>query len=270
MKKHEEQFSQMEYQWIMAIGSLIVAVALLVSLYTTIDFSPILDPKVVISTIVMAILTILFVRFNIRLTQTADRSFASQFSVLTIPVMMIADVVLWYSITPLQMGIMAAITLIFIIQNRGIRGNSKDIPLALGCVITWVVSMILFKYTTSHWLSMTLQIFLSAFCNVTILVFWKHNELLTLIRRRKDRAVASRLALFHGASSLLCSYALSFGIASIVVTIKRVTQLIRSLIFSKVVFHEHHMLRKSIITWLLALCLITMQLPVIMPAFAQQ
>ena len=108
--------------------------------------------------------------------------------------------------------------------------------------------MSIFKYMASHWVSTSLLIFLAAVCNVLILFLSQHKALLQLLRRRRDFAIASRLAIFHGASSLLCSFALSFGIASIVVTIKRVLQLSWSLVFSKVVFHEHHIVRKSIIT----------------------
>jgi len=94
VKKHEEQFSQQEYQWIMAIGTCVIATAMIMFFSSSIDRSVLWDMRVVLGTCIMTCLTILFIRLNIRLTQTAERSFSSQFSVLAIPLMMLADSIL--------------------------------------------------------------------------------------------------------------------------------------------------------------------------------
>lgn len=88
-------------------------------------------------------------------------------------------------------------------------------------------SIIIFKYATSHWISIQHQSLLTAMGGVLIMLCTQLPSLRTLIKRRDVLQISSGLAFFYGLASMANAFAFNFGVASIVTTVKRVLQLTR-------------------------------------------
>lgn len=174
----------------------------------------------------------------------APRSSFGFLRVLTIPLLLIADITLGYDISQMQLiaiGIIVT-TLLFLFLNHGIKKKGSVFVLFTACNAVLTIS--LYKYNITYYNSVIAEQLIALSC--VLLYFFISARLYT--KENPLRLLKKRLFLFQSVSSgvahILESFAYLFAPASVIIAAKRSSTIMWSIISGRVYFHEKHVLRK--------------------------
>ncbi len=198
-------------------------------------------------------LEILQAYVSIKAITVADRSTFGFLRVLTIPLLLLVDLSLGYSLTVNQIigaGILT-VSLLLLFLNHGLR--SKGIGLVLFSALNAVITLSLFKYDISHFNSVEVE---QGIVQVILLVYfalmvWRTNQ------QNPLRLLGKPLFFFQSLSQAVAGVLVSFGYlfvpASVAASIERSTAVLFSLLSGNRYFHEKKLVQKLLAFLLLVI-----------------
>lgn len=209
----------------------------------TADSLPLFLPRV--------ILEVILAHITIKAVLVADRSTVSFLRMITIPLLLLVDIVVGYEILIAQIyGIGLLLIALMIVFWRNPRGQ-KGIGVVLLSGVLAVATTSLFKYNiTMHNSVAAEQVIISLVLLVYFLVFsmLKFKE---KPWRLLQRPYVQAQSISHGVAGLLLSFAYLYAPASVIISLKRSLAVFWATISGNIVFHEEHIARK-IISFLIA------------------
>ena len=188
----------------------------------------------------------------------AERSTYNFIRTGTIPLLLIVDLILWYSIgTTAIIGIIIVmISLWILLFNREIKKGG--IRLVVLSTINAVFTISLYKYDITHFNSIVgEQLVMYTILLISFFIFdrikFKENPMSFLNKRI---FLVQSLAIWIG--GIIQDFAYYYGAASIITTAKRWLAIIRSMITGKIYFKEKHVMVRiyiliPLILWLILL-----------------
>lgn len=184
------------------------------------------------------VLEVLQAHVTVRAIIRADRSDFGPIRTLTIPLLLIADLVLGYHVHTGQiigMGIIFA-TIFALLSYE--RFKTKGLSLLLFTAVNAAITLTLFKYDISHFNSVESE------QSIVIIVLVLYFFILAVVRARENPLLLLFKRAFFvqavsgGLSSVVVSYAYTFAAASIVTAALRASAVLFSLISGKLYFRE--------------------------------
>jgi hypothetical protein len=175
----------------------------------------------------------------------ADRSTMGFLRLLTIPLLLIVDILLGYHLTTVQfVGIAIMFCGLFLAFHHNPRGKKGAGLVILGALIS-VATASLYKWDVTHYNSIAgeqivLYSYLLTFFYVQSMRHSRVSPLQLLVRPRSGPQ-----ALSSGLSSAIESFAIGFAPASVVISLKRSFALMWSIFFGHTYFHERGLQRKA-------------------------
>jgi len=202
-----------------------------------------------------AFLEILQAHLTVLAVVKADRSDFGLIKSFTIPLLLIVDISLGYSISSIQIAgiIIIFLGVLFLLSKEHFR--TKGFWLLMGGAINAVITISLFKYDISHFNSVeSEQIFIMLLLMIYffILAVWMYKENPLKFLRKPIFLAQSGAA---GLASAIASYAYLFAPAAIITAALRAFSILSSLISGKLYFHE-----KNITAKIISFCLILLGL----------
>lgn len=197
-----------------------------------------------------AILTI-----GLRAVAMADRTTFSFIHSGTIPILLAVDIFLGYAISPSQfVGILLFCAIIVVLafsKNMNKQGAFHVAVLTVGAAVT----LSLFKYDITHYNSVEAEQFMAHFIMLIYLFFYN----LLVLKENSFRAFR-RVGFFAqsftmGLAAVLVSFAYIYGAASVITALKRVGEVLWSLLSGRIYFKEKHILIKIFLLILLGLAI---------------
>lgn len=177
----------------------------------------------------------------------ADRTTFSFFRIITIPLLLLVDIIMGYSLETKQI---IGISILFIgvliaLIDRSV--NKKHAGLILYTAVGSVATISLYKYNISHFNSFVAeQLLLTIIVLTAVFIFAlvkEHSNPLKLLLKRNLFAQS----FLQGAAGLIESFAYTFTAASVVVAVARSGGVVWSTIFGRAYFKEKHIAHKIII-----------------------
>lgn len=173
----------------------------------------------------------------------ADRSTIGFLRLLSIPLLLVVDIVLGYRLTLVQI---AGVVIMFFALTLAFHHNpsgKKGAWLVVLSAFLSVGTVSLYKYDITHYNSVAIE---QSIVLGTILAFfylrgWRGRSPFKLLLR----PLSGTQALMSGLGSVLGSFAISFAPASVVVALRRTFALFWAVIFGQAYFHEHSLKRKA-------------------------
>lgn len=168
----------------------------------------------------------------------ADRSTIGFLHIITIPLLLVVDVALSYSVGMPQIAgmsfIIASLVLIFI--NHGIKRNGAW--LVVFCAVNAVATISLFKYDVTHFNSVEAEqgivsLVLVIFFFIMALAKTNQNPLGLLIH-----PVFFTQSFLMGAGSSVMGFAYYYGAASVIASAKRALNILFAVLSGNIYFHE--------------------------------
>jgi hypothetical protein len=185
--------------------------------------------------------------FSIFAIIKADRSTFNFIRTGTIPLLLIIDLFLGYSIwlSPIIGIIIITITLCILWFRKEL--NKKGIGRVIACTVNAALTISLFKYDISHFNSIAAeQLFINIILLISFFIFdrikFRENPILFL---KKRIFLWQSLAVWIG--GVIESFAYNYGAASIITTAKRWLAILWSIITGKMYFKEKHIVFKILI-----------------------
>ncbi len=209
------------------------------------------------------LLTVWFYYFAMKTIEIADRSTASIFSVLVLPMLLISDIILWYGINIYQIVWVLFITLVLLISSYSGTLNMKWFKYIIATTLIAFVSTAIFKYQISYYASVYSQLFIQSFFSIFISAFIVYKQMwFAGIKAvfRKDYLI---IGFVRWLNTMLTSLAYMFGPASIISAFKRVWAMFWGVIFWKLIFHETNIWKKFANVAVLSFGIFVMNFPTI-------
>lgn len=193
------------------------------------------------------VLEIVQAHFTILAINKADRSTFNFIRIVTLPLLLITDLILGYSLSAWQITGIILIILALTLTFFSGKINKKGAWLVLITAINAVIIMSLYKYNITNFNSVTAEQSIVSF--VIMLYFYlmsfkysKENPLNFL-----TKPVFFLQSFMMGLASLLVSFSYTFAIASVVTTYKRSLSTLWSMLSGKLYFKEKYFSYKLII-----------------------
>ena len=164
----------------------------------------------------------------------------------TIPLLLLADLLLGYAIGPLQILGMIVIcgALLFLFMNHGL--SRKGLGYTLAATINAVLTISLFKYDISHGNSLVLEQFLI----YTVLIAFFYLTSRCLAKEHPFHLLKKPLLSFQsaaqGVGGLFGSFAYQFAPASVIIAAVRSSSILFSIIAGQKYFHEKKLGLKAV------------------------
>lgn len=194
--------------------------------------------------IVRIALEIIVAELGIRAIVKADRSTYSYIRVVTIPAILLVDLMLGYSLDIKQFfGILVILSsVVLVLSMREIDKRGLGLVAAGSLLAAGTIS--LYKYNITHYNSVETEQFLAQAFLVIYFMF--------AIRRAGQESPFKMLftnpfaaqSLTHGLASVASSFAFVFAPASIVVTVERASSILWAIISGNHYFHERYLFHK--------------------------
>lgn len=192
------------------------------------------------------ILEIFQAYISIKAITIADRSTFGFLRVLTIPLLLLVDISLGYSLAVNQIigaGILT-VSLLLLLLNHGLR--TKGIGFVLLSAVNAVITISLFKYNISHFNSVEVE---QGIVQIILLVYFS-----VMVWRTKGknplRLLAKPLFFLQSLSQAVAGVLISFGYlfipASVASSVERSTSVFFSLLSGKQYFHEKKFAQKLV------------------------
>ncbi len=201
----------------------------------------------------VASLPTLFVRIILEIVQAhasllaitiADRSTFGFLRIVTIPLLLGADILLGYQIGAHEFWgigiIVGALAILFI--NHGIK--KKGAGLVLFCAINAVATLSLYKYNIAHFNSVEME---QGIVHIVLLIYF---FIMAMTAAKENPLRFLRQPIFFGQSAVagigtvLVSFAYLFGAASVITAAKRAAGILWAMFSGNVYFKEKHFLIK--------------------------
>jgi drug/metabolite transporter (DMT)-like permease len=198
------------------------------------------------------ILELLLCQAAIHAVCQADRSTFGFIRVLTIPLLLITDILLGYNISnPQIIGIaLVILTLIFTFFNHGIKKQGALLTLAVSILAVGTIS--LYKYNITHYNSVEAEQFLM----ILILLIYYFIFAKKIGRENPFKLIFKPLFFTQSASSsigtILISFAYRFAPASIILATIRSTAVFWTIVSGRFYFQEKHIVVKLVTLVLLS------------------
>lgn len=192
----------------------------------------------------------------------ADRTTFGFVRIITIPLLLLVDVLLGYDVTSLAIvGIFIVVTgLLTLSLNKGIK--KAGIGWVLFSAINAVITISLFKYNITHFNSVVADQLISYAFMLTIFT------LVDIIRDRENpfKFLAKPQFLFQsmtvGISGIIDSFAYNYGAASVITAAKRTASIFWSVVSGGLYFKEEKIVFKIIIFILLIIGISFLAVPI--------
>lgn len=228
---------------------MLVFLIILIYKYYFTDLTLYINPESIPLLFIRLVFEILQSYFTVLAIKKCDRSTFSIMRILTIPLLIIADIILWYQFTNYSLIWILIILLSFFAFNLKSKTiNFKWIQYVLFTAINAVFTISIFKYSISHyWNSVEIDQF---FINLWVLIFfftynYKINKdfAIGLILKEKQ-FILQWLVIWI--SSLLISYSYLYLNASEAVTVKRWGEMLWAIFAWTIFFQEDGIVKKLI------------------------
>ena len=201
--------------------------------------------------------------FTIVAIKHCDRSTFSILRILTIPLLVIVDVILWYEFTLYAYIWIAIILLSFIWFNTNHKTiNWKWWYFALFTAINAVISISLFKYTLTHYgNSIEIEQWIMILWTLLFFMWYNFNKEkklgFYLLKKEKIFWIQWILMAF---SSIIISYSYLYLNASEATSVKRAWEMFWAILAGFIFFQEKHFFKKisfavCIVLWLIIMIL---------------
>jgi hypothetical protein len=186
---------------------------------------------------------------TVHATVRAERSTFGFLRVITIPLLLVTDIILAYSVNLHQIAGMSLIiaSLILLFINHGIKREGAW--LVVLTAVNAVATTTLFKYDITHFNSVAAE---QVLISLVLLVFF---FIMALTRAKENplrllaRPVFFTQSLLMGMGGVLISFAFLFSTASVIMTAKRAFTILFSILSGHVYFREKKL-------WIKVVCLI--------------
>lgn len=191
-----------------------------------------------------AVLEILLIEVSIRAIVTADRSTYSFLRIITIPLLLFADLWLGYSLGPYQiLGIIIiCLTLAATIYVQAI--NKRGLKLVIASAILAVFTISLYKYDITHFNNVeTEQFLIYSILLIYFLIKMKLARFGNPFKLLVKHPYASQ-SIAQGLAGVITSFAFVFAPASIIITAERSLTILWAVLSGKLYFKEKHTLVK--------------------------
>ena len=174
----------------------------------------------------------------------ADRSTFGFIRTITIPLILMSDIIMGYKISPLEiLGIMLIfVTLVVMLGQRTINRRGSGLTLLFAMIAPFTLTI--YKYDITHFNSVAgeqTMIFLADLAFFTGAA-WMHKREKTWEYLLKP--FAEFQSVLMGLGSALDAYTYAYVPASVALTMKRSTAVLWSIIFGNVYFHERKLKQK--------------------------
>ncbi|MDR3168913.1 MAG: hypothetical protein LBU27_04055 [Candidatus Peribacteria bacterium] len=187
---------------------------------------------------------VLFSEISNKAVHQADRSTFSVMSTISIPLLLISDIVLGYDVSWRQIA--GVIILVMMLGYTVFTGDfsKKGIKYIITSNLISMGTIIAFKYTTTYYASTELMNFYNA--GGMSLLF------LVIVGRTKGRHGIQQIlrpkylgfASLYAVGSVLCAAAYKYMIASMVIALKRFFSMMFGILTGKLFFHEENTTKK--------------------------
>ncbi len=174
----------------------------------------------------------------------ADRSTYSFLRILTIPLLLLSDLILGYSISTWQViGIATVVTtVVFLSLHHGLSKKGKLFCITSAALAVATIS--LYKYNITHFNSVEAEQSLIILINLVFLAVTARVQGHENIFANFTRPLYLLQSIAMGAAGTLISFAYLFAPASIIMTVERSCSVLASIISGRVYFHEKHLYLK--------------------------
>ncbi len=220
----------------------------------------------------VASIPLLVVRLIMELAQThitllaikhCDRSTFSILRILTIPLLVIVDILLWYEFTTFSLiGIWIIIASFFVFNTNTKTINWKGAYYAIFTAINAVWTISLFKYSINHYWN-SLEIDQSIMMIWILIYFLIHNykrDKKSWFELLKKEKIFYFQAIIIGSSGLIISYAYVYLNASEATAVKRVWEMFWAIIAWAYFFQESQIIKKLCFAWCIVIWMAVMVL----------
>lgn len=205
---------------------------------------------------IKVILEIIQVYVSVLAIIKADRSTFSFVRTITIPLLLLVDIVLGYKIGFLSViGVLVIMTsLLLLFLNKGIK--KKGIGLVIFSAVNAVITISLFKYNITHFNSIAAEQLMS---HLILLIFF---SFLAMVKTKKNPFVFLKKPIFSlqsaamGLGGVIVSFGYNYGAASIMTAASRSSSIFWALLSGKVYFKEKNIVLKLTIFLLLVIGLV--------------
>jgi hypothetical protein len=193
------------------------------------------------------ILEILQAHFTMLSIIKADRTTFNYIRILTIPLLIIVDVLLGYKLSIAQIAGLAIITICMFTIFKSSKINKKGVLFVLFTAINAVITISLYKYNISNFNSVEAEQIL---INLIIMLYFYINARIVtkehpfLLLKKTIYLLQSST---QGIAGVVESFAYLFAAPSIILTAKKSTSLIWSIFSGNIYFKEKHIAIKIIV-----------------------
>jgi drug/metabolite transporter (DMT)-like permease len=255
LKEKSKKYHYVTVWVIMSCFSLLVFIVMWLYKHYSGDLELVFNTASIPLLIVRLIFEVLQSYFTLLAIKQCDRSTFSILRVLTIPLLVIADIVLWYQFTSYSLIWIAIILLSFIWFNTNHRTiNWKGWYFALFTAINAVITLSLFKYSiTNYGNSLEIDQWIMALWTVIFFIWYnlKKEKKIGLYLLKKEKIFWIQWILM-AITSIILSYSYLYLNASEATAVKRAWEMFWSVLAGFVFFQETNFIKKI----LFALCII--------------
>lgn len=198
------------------------------------------------------VLEALLLFVTLHATIAADRSTVAFLRTFTIPLLLIADITLGYTLPMNEiLGVsLIVIALLLLLMNHGLSRRGK--LLSLFSALIAVGTITLYKYDITHFNSVEAEQALMHVVLLIVLVVAAKLHTGENAARHLFRPVFLAQSLLAGVATVLFSFAFLFAPASVITAVKRSLEIFGSIIAGRRYFHEKHVIVKLLACTLVA------------------
>jgi hypothetical protein len=203
---------------------------------------------------------VLFNELTNKAIHHAERSTFSVLSTITIPLLLICDILLGYETTRWQIGgVMLLVVMLTYVFFRG-HFSMKGVKYVISSNLISLGTIVAFKYTTTYYASTELMNFLTSggISALLFVIICKTKGFKGIKAVMKPKYIG--FASLYGVGGVLCAAAYKFMIASMVIALKRFLSMIFGVITGKLYFHEKNTISKLSIASLIGIGVFIMNL----------
>jgi drug/metabolite transporter (DMT)-like permease len=188
--------------------------------------------------IIRAVIDVSLVFVALNALYKADRSTFSFLRTLSVPLLLISDLALGYSVSTFQVAGISLIvmTLLFLFLSKGLSRDGKILSLIAALLSVGTIS--LYKYNIDTYNSVAAEQVLMYCISLIALIIgaWikKRENLFSYLMH----PIFLLQSIVSGIASILMSFAYIFAPASIITTAKRSLETVTSIVSGKMYFHE--------------------------------
>lgn len=173
----------------------------------------------------------------------ADRSTVGFLRLITVPLLLVVDILLGYHLTWLQVGGVLVMFIGLLLAFRHNPRGKKGAGLAVACALISVATISLYKWDISHYNSVAGEQLIVTFVMATafygMALRFRKSPLKLLVQ-----PVTGAQSLASGLSGTIESFAYAFAPASIILAFKRSAALLWTIFFGRTYFHEKSLIQK--------------------------